>query len=109
MHDYQQVMVSWMHSVVCTKPDMAYTCGKLALCTQVRVDHHWEKKEWSMKYLMATGGARLVYRRGEEALRVVAYFDGDDAAIQGIERTCQGCSSCFEGPPCCERRRSKGV
>ena len=80
MHEYQQMMGSLMHSVVCTRPDMAYACSKLASCTHVRADHHWEELERCMKYLMATGGARLVYEGGEEALRVLAYSDADDAS-----------------------------
>ena len=80
IHEYQQIMGSLMHSVVCTKPDIAYACSKLASCTHVRADHHWEEMEMCMKYLIAMRGVRLVYEGGEEALRVVAYYDADDAS-----------------------------
>ena len=51
------MMGSMMHSVVCTRPNMAYACSELASCTHVRADHHWEELERCMKYLMAMGGA----------------------------------------------------
>ena len=79
-HDYQQMTGSLMQCLVCSGHGMAYACIKLASCTHVRADHHWEELERCMKYLMTIGGARLVYKGGQEALRILAYSDARDAS-----------------------------
>ena len=80
IHEYQSMLGSLLHCVACTRPDLAYACGRLAQFSRVRADHHWNELERCMKYAFSTASASLIFHGGEENLKLEVFSDADDAA-----------------------------
>ncbi|GJZ25552.1 zinc finger, CCHC-type containing protein [Tanacetum coccineum] len=59
--EYSKVIDCLMYAMTCTRPDIAFTVGKLSRYTSNPVTQHWQAIQRVLKYLKKTIDYRLIY------------------------------------------------
>lgn len=63
---YSNAVGSLMYSMVCTKPDLAYSVSIVSRFMSNLGKDHWEALKWVLRYLKGTSEVGLLYGRGVE-------------------------------------------
>ena len=80
-----------------TRPDIAFTAGILSRFCSIRGKSHWMAEKRVLRYLKATIGYRITYRRDQENLR--GFTDSDWAGDVDDRKSCSGNLLLLSGGP----------
>jgi hypothetical protein len=75
--EYQQGIGSLMFAMVLTRPDIAFTLGKLSQYMSDPAEHHGHALKNLLRYLRSTVSMKLRYGPGEPHSQFVIYSDAD--------------------------------
>ena len=97
--EYQQGIGSLMFAMVLTRPDIAFTLGKLCQYMSDPVEHHGHALKSLLRYLRSTATMKLRYGPGGAHSKFVIYSDADWASDAADRRSVSGSVAMFYGGP----------
>ncbi|KAF7576146.1 hypothetical protein PtrM4_003860 [Pyrenophora tritici-repentis] len=97
--EYQQVIGSLMFAMVLTRPDIAFTLGKLSQYMSDPAEHHGHALKNLLRYLRSTVTLKLRYGPGGVHSQFVIYSDADWASDMVDRKSVSGSTAMFYGGP----------
>ncbi|KAF7566254.1 hypothetical protein PtrM4_145740 [Pyrenophora tritici-repentis] len=97
--EYQQVIGSLMFAMVLTRPDIAFTLGKLSQYMSDPAEHHGHALKNLLRYLRSTVTMKLRYGPGGVHSQFVIYSDADWASDMVDRKSVSGSTAMFYGGP----------
>jgi Reverse transcriptase (RNA-dependent DNA polymerase)/gag-polypeptide of LTR copia-type len=97
--EYQQGIGSLMFAMVLTRPDIAFTLGKLSQYMSDPAEHHGHALKNLMRYLNSTITQKLCYSPGGAYKHFVVYSDADWASDKVDRKSISGSVVMFYGGP----------
>jgi hypothetical protein len=99
MTEYQQGIGSLMFAMVLTRPDIAFTLGKLSQYMSDPAEHHGHALKNLLRYLRSTVTMKLRYGPGGVHSQFVVYSDADWASDTVDRKSVSGSTAMFYGGP----------
>jgi Reverse transcriptase (RNA-dependent DNA polymerase)/gag-polypeptide of LTR copia-type len=99
-NEYQQVIGSLMYAMVHTRPDIAFTLGKLSQFMQDPSERHWMYLKALMRYIRSSLCLRLRFGRGRNRSLII-YTDADWAGQKSDRKSTSGGVAMLYGGPVC--------
>jgi hypothetical protein len=99
MTEYQQGIGSLMFAMIFTRPDIAFTIGKLSQYMSDPAEHHGHALKNLLRYLRSTVTMKLRYGPGGEHSQFVVYSDADWASDMVDRKSVSGSTAMFYGGP----------
>jgi len=97
--EYQQGIGSLMFAMVLTRPDIAFTLGKLSQYMSDPAEHHGHALKNLLRYLRSTVTMKLRYGPGGAHSQFVIYSDADWASDAVDRKSVSGSTAMFYGGP----------
>jgi hypothetical protein len=97
--EYQQGIGSLMFAMVLTRPDIAFTLGKLSQYMSDPAEHHGHALKNLLRYLRSTVTMKLRYGPGGAHSQFVVYSDADWASDTVDRKSVSGSTAMFYGGP----------
>ena len=97
--EYQQAVGSLMYAMIFTRPDIAFTLGKLSQYMSDPSAHHGHAMKDLMRYLKSTASQKLRYGPGGVHTNFVVYSDADWASDKTDRKSVSGSIVMFYGGP----------
>jgi hypothetical protein len=97
--EYQQAIGSLMFAMVLTRPDIAFTLGKLSQYMSDPAKHHGHALKNLLRYLRSTVTMKLRYGPGGAHSQFVIYSDADWASDVVDRKSVSGSTAMFYGGP----------
>lgn len=97
--EYQQGIGSLMFAMVLTRPDIAFTLGKLSQYMSDPAEHHGHAMKNLLRYLRSTVTMKLRYGPGGAHPQFVIYSDADWASDIVDRKSVSGSTAMFYGGP----------
>jgi len=97
--EYQQGIGSLMFAMVLTRPDIAFTLGKLSQYMSDPAEHHGYALKNLLRYLRSTVSMKLRYGPGGAHSQFVIYSDADWASDIVDRKSVSGSTAMFYGGP----------
>ena len=82
---YANAIGSVMYSMVCTRPDLAYSISVLSRFMGDPGKHHWTAMKWMLRYVAMTTGYGLKFKKNSDTVQVEGFVDADFAGDR-VER-----------------------
>lgn len=89
-YPYANVVGSIMYSMICTRPDLAYSLSMVSRFMSNPGMPHWQALKWIMRYLRSSMGLGLLYKKREENdddNDVIGYADSDHGGCLDSRRS----------------------
>jgi hypothetical protein len=97
--EYQQAIGSVMYAMIFTRPDIAFTLGKLSQFMSDPAKHHGHALKSLFRYLKSTVSTRIRYGPGGVHKQFVLYSDSDWASDKVDRKSISGSVTMFYGGP----------
>jgi hypothetical protein len=94
---YREAIGSLMYLMVGTRPDLAYSIGKLAKFVERPTEVTWAAVMRVIRYVIHTQNLALVYRGSSEPVAPVVYVDADWAGDEETRRSMSGFVAIMSG------------
>jgi len=97
--EFQQAIGSLMYAMIFTRPDIAFTVGKLSQSMSDPAEHHGHALKHLFRYLKSTAHQKLRYSPGGAHKHFVVYSDADWAGDKTDRKSVSGSIVMFYGGP----------
>ncbi|KAL5538278.1 hypothetical protein UlMin_045948 [Ulmus minor] len=88
---YASAVGSIMHTMVCTRPDLAYSASLVSRFMSNPGRGHWKAVKWILRYVKGTSDVGLLYKRCEgSGAKLMGYVDADYAGDLDKRRSLTG-------------------
>ncbi|KAF7358895.1 Retrovirus-related pol polyprotein [Mycena sanguinolenta] len=88
---YREATGSLQHAANTTRPDLAFSVGRLATCLENPQPEHWKAVQHLLAYVKGTLDYKITYRRGGgSGIKPVGWVDADYAADLATRRSTSG-------------------
>jgi hypothetical protein len=97
---YREATGSVMHAANTTRPDLAFSVGRLASCVENPQPEHWKAVQHLLAYVKGTIDYKITYRRGVgSGIKPIGYVDADYAGDLETRRSTSGEVFMMSGGP----------
>ncbi len=96
---YRRMIGQLMYLNTISRPDLAFAIGRLAAGFKQSTVEMWERMKRALKYLNATKGTNLKYRRNTKTLQLETYVDSAYSVDPVRRQSITGYIVCLAGAP----------
>ena len=94
---YREIVGSLMYLMVCSRPDLAFSVGRLSRHLSAHTEVHHAAARQVLRYLKGTADQQIVYSRRADPGVLVGYTDSDHASDIATRRSTTGYVFCMSG------------
>ena len=94
---YREIVGSLMYLMICSRPDLAFSVGRLARHLSAHLPSHHAAALQVLRYLKGTVDRQIVYSRNADPGTLVGYCDSDHASDIHTRRSTTGYVFCIAG------------
>ena len=84
---YDAAVGSVMYSMICTRPDLAFTISTLSRFMSEPTEKHWVSMKYLLRYLLGTANLSLLYAEHSSSYNLHGFVDADYASNKDTRKS----------------------